>query len=72
VRSFSSIADSRLPPGVRFTKENKNYTFNHYNPLIAIPSPVLDLRNVEARTNYSHVGQPAEPREWGVTFRKNF
>jgi iron complex outermembrane receptor protein len=44
-----------LTTGVRFTKENKSYTFNHYNPLIAIPSPVLDLRDVEARTSYSHV-----------------
>jgi outer membrane receptor protein involved in Fe transport len=41
--------------GARYTKENKNYTFNHFNPLILIPSPVLDLRDREARTNYSHV-----------------
>jgi iron complex outermembrane receptor protein len=44
-----------LTTGVRFTKEDKNYTFNHYNPLLAIPNPVLDLRDVEARTSYSHV-----------------
>jgi len=44
-----------LTTGIRFTKENKNYTFNHYNPLLAIPNPVLDLRGVEGRTSYSHV-----------------
>jgi iron complex outermembrane receptor protein len=44
-----------LTTGIRFTKENKSYTFNHYNPLLAIPNPVLDLRNVEGRTSYSHV-----------------
>jgi iron complex outermembrane receptor protein len=45
----------RVTTGVRFTKEDKNYTFNHFNPLMDIPNPVLDLRGVEARTNYSHV-----------------
>jgi iron complex outermembrane receptor protein len=40
--------------GARFTTEDKNYTFNHYNPLILIPNPVLDLRDVEGRTSYNH------------------
>jgi iron complex outermembrane recepter protein len=44
-----------LTAGGRYTKENKNYTFNHYNPLIDIPNPVLDLRGVEGRTSYDHV-----------------
>ncbi len=41
--------------GIRYTSEDKNYTFNHYNPLIDIPNPVLDLRDVEGRTSYDHV-----------------
>lgn len=41
--------------GVRYTKEDKSYTFNHINPLLAIPNPVLDLRGVEGVTSYSHV-----------------
>lgn len=41
--------------GARYTKETKNYTFNHYNPLIDIPNPILDLRDVEGRTSYDHV-----------------
>jgi iron complex outermembrane receptor protein len=38
--------------GVRYTKEDKNYTFNHYNPLEIVPNPVLDLVGVEGRTSY--------------------
>jgi iron complex outermembrane receptor protein len=53
--TFAFTDQLHLTTGVRYTKENKNYTFNHYNPLIIIPNPVLDLRNVEARTSYSHV-----------------
>jgi iron complex outermembrane recepter protein len=41
--------------GIRYTSESKNYTFNHYNPLIDVPNPILDLRGVEARTSYDHV-----------------
>jgi len=53
--TFAFTDQLRLTTGARYTKENKNYTFNHFNPLILIPSPVLDLRDREARTNYSHV-----------------
>jgi iron complex outermembrane receptor protein len=53
--TFAFTDRLRLTTGARYTKENKNYTFNHFNPLILIPSPVLDLRDREARTNYSHV-----------------
>jgi len=41
--------------GIRYTEEDKDYTFNHYNPLIDIPNPILDLRGVEGRTSYDHV-----------------
>ena len=44
-----------LTAGARYTTEDKNYTFNHYNPLIDIPNPALDLRGVEGRTSYDHV-----------------
>lgn len=52
--TFAVSDQMHVTAGARYTKENKNYTFNHYNPLIDIPNPVLDLRGVEARTNYSH------------------
>jgi iron complex outermembrane recepter protein len=41
--------------GIRYTSEDKDYTFNHYNPLIDVPNPILDLRGVEGRTSYSHI-----------------
>jgi iron complex outermembrane receptor protein len=44
-----------LTAGARYTTEDKNYTFNHYNPLIDVPNPILDLRDVEGRTSYDHV-----------------
>jgi iron complex outermembrane receptor protein len=44
-----------LTAGARYTTEDKNYTFNHYNPLIDIPNPALDLRGVVGRTSYDHV-----------------
>ncbi len=53
--TFAFTDKFHLTTGVRYTKEDKNYTFNHFNPQIAIPSPVLDLRNVEGKTSYSHV-----------------
>ncbi len=53
--TFKFTDQLSLTGGARYTKEDKNYTFNHFNPLIDIPSPVLDLRDVEARTSYSHV-----------------
>ncbi len=43
-----------LTAGARYTSESKNYTFNHFNPLIDVPNPILDLRNVEGRTSYDH------------------
>jgi iron complex outermembrane recepter protein len=41
--------------GIRYTEEDKSYTFNHYNPILLIPNPVLDLRDVVGRTSYDHV-----------------
>src|SRR5260221_5499203 len=52
--TFAVTDQMHLTTGIRYTKENKNYTFNHYNPLIDIPNPILDLRGVETRTNYLH------------------
>jgi iron complex outermembrane recepter protein len=53
--TFAVTDKMNLTAGVRYTTEDKNYTFNHYNPLIDIPNPVLDLRGVEGRTSYDHV-----------------
>ena len=53
--TFAFTDQFHLTTGVRYTKEDKNYTFNHFNPQLAIPSPVLDLRGVEGKTSYSHV-----------------
>jgi iron complex outermembrane receptor protein len=50
------ITDSlHVTGGLRYTQENKSYTFNHFNPILAIPNPVLDLRGVEGKTSYSRV-----------------
>ena len=53
--TFAFTDQFHLTTGVRYTKEDKNYTYNHFNPLIPVPSPVLDLRGVEGKTSYSHV-----------------
>jgi iron complex outermembrane recepter protein len=53
--TFAVTDAMHVTGGVRYTKEDKSYTFNHYNPLLAIPNPVLDLRGVEGVTSYSHV-----------------
>ncbi|MGH8138440.1 MAG: TonB-dependent receptor [Steroidobacteraceae bacterium] len=45
--------------GVRYTKEDKDYTFNHFNPILLIPNPALDLRGVEGKTSYSHADYKA-------------
>jgi iron complex outermembrane recepter protein len=56
VQGTYAITDQmQLTAGARYTEEDKDYTFNHYNPLIDIPNPVLDLRGVEGRTSYDHV-----------------
>jgi iron complex outermembrane recepter protein len=53
--TFAITDQMHLTAGARYTRENKNYTFNHFNPLMDIPNPVLDLRDVEGRTSYDHV-----------------
>ncbi len=53
--TYAVTDQMHLTAGARYTNEDKNYTFNHFNPLIDIPNPVLDLRNVEGRTSYDHV-----------------
>jgi iron complex outermembrane receptor protein len=53
--TFGLTEQLHVTAGVRYTKEDKSYTFNHYNPLLAIHNPVLDLRNVVGSTSYSHV-----------------
>jgi iron complex outermembrane recepter protein len=53
--TFALTDSLHATAGVRYTKENKSYTFNHFNPLLLIRNPVLDLRNVEGTTSYSHV-----------------
>jgi iron complex outermembrane receptor protein len=53
--TFAVTDQLHLTAGARYTREDKNYTFNHFNPLIDIPNPVLDLRDVEGRTSYDHI-----------------
>jgi iron complex outermembrane receptor protein len=53
--TFGFTDQLHVTAGVRYTKEDKSYTFNHYNPILAIKNPVLDLRNVVGTTSYSHV-----------------
>jgi len=53
--TFGLTEQLHVTAGVRYTKEDKSYTFNHYNPILAIHNPVLDLRNVVGSTSYSHV-----------------
>jgi iron complex outermembrane receptor protein len=53
--TFGITDQLHVTAGVRYTKEDKTYTFNHFNPLLAIKNPVLDLRNVVGATSYSHV-----------------
>lgn len=57
--TFAITDQMHATAGVRYTKETKSYTFNHINPLLAIPNPVLDLRDVENSTSYSHVDYKA-------------
>jgi iron complex outermembrane receptor protein len=41
--------------GVRYTKEDKDYTFNHWNTEYPnFINPALDLRGVEGSTSYNH------------------
>jgi iron complex outermembrane receptor protein len=42
----------QLTAGARYTKEDKDYTFNHYNP--AFFGGPINLRNVGESTGYSH------------------
>jgi iron complex outermembrane receptor protein len=53
--TFGFTDQLHVTAGVRYTKEDKSYTFNHYNPILAIKNPVLDLRNVVGTTSYSHL-----------------
>jgi iron complex outermembrane recepter protein len=41
--------------GIRYTKEDKDYTFNHYNSEYpTFINPALDLRGVTGATSYNH------------------
>jgi iron complex outermembrane receptor protein len=53
--TFGLTDQLHVTAGVRYTKEDKSYVFNHYNPLLAIPNPVLDLRGAEGSTSYGHL-----------------